>query len=454
MVSIDVNKLPQNADLTLYKPTKTLGQARRNLNGDMGDIRPRKVARFLDVVGRVGGGQRPELMEALEPGPYFIQVESRSRREARYRIRVSSEDVILPDAVPLDTSQAIAIELENNLSLEGELSVLNPAEVYQFDVAADPTRITATSASGESIIRLFQADGQEITTTSSAYLLGEGTFFVQVSRPVLGDYQVFLTRNVPQVARLYSGVGSVSQSGTLAPIQLPLTEASVLAVADALEIPPESIPPNFIAPRPARESIAADGSGTVLNTELFEGEGTGWAGYETHLFDPNSVEILSLLPVPVIQIGLVPINPEMILDRANGYRVEFEVSVDSQLSSGAPGFTLITIGSDGQTGIELGWTPSGIVAMNPDLSPTGEQVSFNTTTSASYALTVQGEAYSLEANGQEILVGTLRDYDSSTVVANPVIPYDPYSTPNFLFFGDNNDFANSTFTVEQVDLFY
>ena len=53
------------------------------------------------------------------------------------------------------------------------------------------------------------------------------------------------------------------------------------------------------------------------------------------------------------------------------------------------------------------------------------------------------------ADGSVILTGKVKDYS-----ANPqgALPYDPYETPNFLFFGDNTTSAAANIDLQSISV--
>lgn len=131
------------------------------------------------------------------------------------------------------------------------------------------------------------------------------------------------------------------------------------------------------------------------------------------------------------------------LDRSNGYAIRFDVSVTSESHSNndRAGFSIIALSSDLQ-GIELGFWTNEIWAQNQPFTH-GEGTAFNTVPSTSYLLTILGNSYSLNANGTDILTGSLRNYSGFGI---------PYSHNNFLFLGDDTTSANADITLGQVQL--
>ncbi|MBD1907052.1 pre-peptidase C-terminal domain-containing protein [Funiculus sociatus GB2-A5] len=160
------------------------------------------------------------------------------------------------------------------------------------------------------------------------------------------------------------------------------------------------------------------------------------------------------------------------LDRNSGYTISFQVKINSEAHTSddnndgkqdRAGFSITTISSDGQKGIELGfwnneiWAQDGganvpVGSANRTLFTHSEGVLRSTTSMTKYDLRVQGNNYQLLVNGSQILTGALRDYtafDHTRTIAGP-LPYDPYETPNFLFLGDNTTSARANVDIRSI----
>ncbi len=116
------------------------------------------------------------------------------------------------------------------------------------------------------------------------------------------------------------------------------------------------------------------------------------------------------------------------------------------------GFSLIVISSD-LLGLELGFWENEIWAYADDSAAPGdlfthaEGIAFDTTAGVTdYAIFIHGAAYTLQANGQTILCGPLRDYSAFTGAA------DVYETPNFVFFGDDTASAESRSEIAYLSI--
>ncbi len=158
-------------------------------------------------------------------------------------------------------------------------------------------------------------------------------------------------------------------------------------------------------------------------------------------------------------------NPAMmpLLHRATGYTVSFTVQLNSESHVGSDkngdgkddraGFSLIVLSSDHQ-GIELGFWTNSIWAQQDGLQepPNGnlfthaEESVFNTTLLTSYDLTILADSYTLSSGGKSILSGLLRNYTAFNGLLNP------YSTPNFLFLGDDTPSAKAKIKLTAVTI--
>ncbi len=166
---------------------------------------------------------------------------------------------------------------------------------------------------------------------------------------------------------------------------------------------------------------------TTLDSTL-EGE-TTYAGYLAY------PAILAEMPV---------------LDRLRGYQVDLTLLISREVHAryNRAGFSLIVLGNDA-TGIELGFWENEIWAQHDDstgaLFTHGEGVAFDTTTGLTdYSVIVQGNTYTLTAEGEAILSGPIRDYTAFSGLI------DPYETENFLFLGDDTTSAGSVIGLSYV----
>ena len=157
--------------------------------------------------------------------------------------------------------------------------------------------------------------------------------------------------------------------------------------------------------------------------------------------------------IPLFNLAFL-VNPAFpILDRSVGFSLGlgFLVSQESHSddvshtgSVNRAGFSIILVGND-KKGIEIGFQNDRIFAQNDSTAgifTAGE----STTTPAvigstfnRWDLAIQGDGYALTRGGAAVLSGALRDYSSS---GHPA-----YTTPNYLFFGDNTQSAQAAFSI-------
>lgn len=185
-------------------------------------------------------------------------------------------------------------------------------------------------------------------------------------------------------------------------------------------------------------------SGTpTLNTNLGLG-GFGYAGYVNHDYN---------------QDGLVLVNAQFpSLNRQSGFEVAFNVAVTTESSSrNRAGFSVIVISNDGK-GVELGFKreSSGdrIFAQADDFQEAEDTSALllNISIATDYVLSILGDSYTLFADGMEVLNGPLRYYQFDPSNSFPPLPFNPYTTPQFLFLGDDTDRGYATFTLGAISI--
>ena len=191
-----------------------------------------------------------------------------------------------------------------------------------------------------------------------------------------------------------------------------------------------------LPPLPQSNSVGTP----TLNTNLGAGN-TGYAGYTN--YDPLSAQSTFSL-----------INPASFptLNRTTGFTVSFNVAVTAETSNpNRAGFSVTVMSSDG-AGIELGFKEEGandrIFAQSADFIES-EFITTNINAASTYVLTILDNSYTL-SNGTQTLTGSLRNYNFNPLTSTPPLPFNPYISPNFLFFGDNTDQGNATFTLGSI----
>jgi len=149
--------------------------------------------------------------------------------------------------------------------------------------------------------------------------------------------------------------------------------------------------------------------------------------------------------------------PVPVLDRAAGYTLTFAAQVEAEDHSGSDkngdgigdraGFSVIALSSD-KLGIELGFWTNQVWAQEGGADAVrfthAEGAAINTTGLITYELTLYGDSYRLSSGNTTILIGKARDYTAEQGLINP------YSTPNFLFFGDDTSSASGRFRIARI----
>ena len=226
-----------------------------------------------------------------------------------------------------------------------------------------------------------------------------------------------VSRTEAVTVTLYNGTG------------LPANQNPVWIVPSALRS--QSGFPVIVAPSETQVS-----GGVQLNTAGNNAEYSGYSNY-TYNQSTNQIQLINSQFPP--------------LDRNIGYNLSFNVALNSSTtnSNDRSAFSVTAISSDRQ-GIELGFEPGLIFAQSPTFVR-AENAAFNTNSSATYTLTVQGSGYTL-SNGSQSLSGSLRSYNFNPLASQPPLPFNPYTTPSFLFFGDNTGQESGTFTLGAVSV--
>ena len=240
----------------------------------------------------------------------------------------------------------------------------------------------------------------------------------------------------PQIATattLYTGEDLPEKQGWLVPgaIQsdgVPISDVSDFQIVD-----------------PVTEAFTLQTHNIDPNSDSF----AGYLGYTNHFAQPPSFSELQLVNSEF---------PELNTD--DGYSIFFDVAVKSLSEDNLDraAFSVIAISSDVTKGIELDFEQDLIFAQSDLIDSTGasEFVRAETSTpiitsdSNSYELRVNPSTYELFANGNRVLDGNLRDYEYNINATDPNLAFNPYETPNFLFFGDLTDEAAGDFTLGEV----
>ncbi|NUN65045.1 hypothetical protein HCU40_09805 [Pseudanabaena biceps] len=221
--------------------------------------------------------------------------------------------------------------------------------------------------------------------------------FQPLSTQALTLYNGTLSNRPSQQGQI--GLGALSSSGT------PLTSG-------------------FVA---SSETVITNGVRLVSNGS----DGTNsaeYAGYSN--YNPLTTSFLGSSS-PIIQ--------------SNQYSLSFTFALTATTSNSndRAAFSVTAIGM-GNMGIEIGWEDTLVFAQNSSLTR-GESGAVITNTKKTYVLTVNGGLYDLSESGTSLISGSLRSYNFVPALSSPPLTFNPYTTPGFLFFGDDTGQEFGTF---------
>ncbi len=146
------------------------------------------------------------------------------------------------------------------------------------------------------------------------------------------------------------------------------------------------------------------------------------------------------------------VNPAFpTLSPTTGFDLTFNVKLDSEShgSNNRAGFSVLLLGND-LNGIELGFWPGQVWAQSDSpIFTHGEQTTgFDPSTGFhQYDLNVSGTTYTLTADGTQILTGATRNYTANSLAFPLNVPY---STPNFVFLGDDTTSARGAAEIQSI----
>jgi len=120
---------------------------------------------------------------------------------------------------------------------------------------------------------------------------------------------------------------------------------------------------------------------------------------------------------------------------------------ESHANANRAGFSIILLADD-KRGIELAfWTNTIFAQADSPLFTHAEETNYPTMAAfVEFALTFHATNYVLSADGAPILAGPVRDYTAFSGFPNP------YSTANFIFFGDDTTSAGGAVNLKKVVL--
>ncbi len=152
------------------------------------------------------------------------------------------------------------------------------------------------------------------------------------------------------------------------------------------------------------------------------------------------------------------------LNQTTGYTITFTVQLNSATdntgsnSVGNPNraaFSILAVSSNTSKAIEIGFRANEIFAQTSSFTlPAAQSTTFNTGAALNtYKLTVFNDTYSLTSGATNLINGSLVDYTTfNPSTSSPPLPFNPYNTPSFIFFGDNTGKESGVFTLGDVTL--
>jgi Ca2+-binding RTX toxin-like protein len=180
-------------------------------------------------------------------------------------------------------------------------------------------------------------------------------------------------------------------------------------------------------------------NGTTFNSTALL---TDLAGYSNRTTDSSAPLVNSAFPS---------------LDRNVGFRLDFRLSVLSETHSATnrAGFSVTLLDqSASPQGIELGFWTNSIFSQgggnNPFQTPTARVDGLNTSVANTYSLRILDQTFVLLAGNSVLLTGSVQDYSQSA--PDPRVPYNPYTKPNFVFFGDNSSRGSARVELGSISL--
>lgn len=199
------------------------------------------------------------------------------------------------------------------------------------------------------------------------------------------------------------------------------------------------------------------GTNPIFGSEATQTVGGGILTLDTTADRSEQAGYFSALPpIPGQHPGLPVMDPSI------GYTVRFGLQVESEghnqrddNSDGIDdraGYSVIVV-SENLEAIEIAFWEDEVWAYDDDsvnaidLFTHAEGAAYDTTEAlTTFAITVQGDMYTVRANGAPLFGGMMRDY--SAFAGTP----DPYEIPSFLFFGDDTSSADSRTRVSFIEI--
>lgn len=137
----------------------------------------------------------------------------------------------------------------------------------------------------------------------------------------------------------------------------------------------------------------------------------------------------------------------LVLNTAVGFDLSFSLAVTSEthVDNTRSGYSVIVTGADPTHELELAFWSGNVWAYDYSAGSFvhGADVALDTGVLRSYTLSVRNQQYTLSSGGTLLLSGALKDYTAFGA---------PYSTPNFVFFGDDSSRGDSVTRLGLVTL--
>ena len=511
-IDITTRKLDETTTtVDLYQVDKKVNKTLRKIGKkEFTGVKRKQRNRFLSAVDlAVAPTKNRALYSAdIEKGTYFLVVSSSADTSSKYSVKFKASDLVtLPTdpTTPTDptdptnpttpttptnpttpttpTTPITTDAIGNTIATAQTISLgsnqveavggADSADVFQFVLGDRQTvSFNLSGLTQNADLSLLDSNGDDLKVSNGSGTVAEsivrhlekGTYYVKVSSSSATgtNYTLTTAGSAATETPLYTPDGSTNPTdqGELQFAQLPFTADEADTLADSLSggnaflkagILSQIDSQGLLATTDATETAVANG--VQLNSQI-NNSNTGYVGYSNYTVDYSSLNIVTLSAdiTPVRSSGVT------VLDADKGYTVSFEMAIQSESSASndRAGFSVVVVSSDGQRAIELGFDDSGIFAQSQDFTsenaftPSGFAMSDLVT----YDLYVVDSGYQLFANGSPIMSGTLQSpYSFDPAISSPALPFDPYTTENFLFFGDNTDEASATFTLGKVSLF-
>ena len=152
----------------------------------------------------------------------------------------------------------------------------------------------------------------------------------------------------------------------------------------------------------------------------------------------------------VVYWGNSRLSP-IVLDTLAGFDLSFALQIQSEIHTSAnrSGYSVVVVGHEPSQSVELAFWADQVWAQDYDAAQAdrfvhGNSAAIDTTAALrQYTLSVRQQQYTLWADGNALLAGSLHDYTSG----GP-----PYTTPDFLFFGDDSSRGSASSRLGMVSI--